>query len=52
MLGVESVFGNNSKPLETSSYRPTRAKTPARWQGFFSFRWWPGAELTRAWVSF
>ena len=44
MLGVEIEFGNNQIRLETSSYKPTKAKTPARTQGFFSFRWWPGAE--------
>jgi hypothetical protein len=48
MLGVEIEFGNNQIHLETSSYKPTKAKTPARRSGFFSFRWWPGAESTRA----
>ena len=38
MLGVESGFGNNQTPLETSSYKPTKAKTPARTQGFFQFQ--------------
>jgi len=38
MLGVEIEFGNNQTPLETSSYKPTKAKTPARWQGFFQFQ--------------
>ena len=36
MLGVEIEIGNNQTSLETSSYRPTKAKTPARTQGFFS----------------
>ena len=34
MLGVEIEFGNNQIRLETSSYEPTKAKTPARTQGF------------------
>ena len=34
MLGVEIEFGNNRIRLETSSYKPTKAETPARWQGF------------------
>jgi hypothetical protein len=38
MLGVEIEFGNNQTPLETSSYKPTKAKTPARTQGFFQFQ--------------
>ena len=46
MLGVEIEFGNNQTPSETSSYKPTKAKTPARTQGFFQFQWWPGAEST------
>ena len=36
MLGVEIEFGNNQIRLETSSYKPPKAKTPARTQGFFS----------------
>jgi hypothetical protein len=48
MLGVEIEFGNNQIRLETSSYKPTKAETPARWQVFFSFRWWPGAESNGA----
>ena len=38
MLGVEIEFGNNQTPLETSSYKLTKAKTPARTQGFFQFQ--------------
>ena len=38
MLGIEIEFGNNQTPLETSSYKPTKAKTPARTQGFFQFQ--------------
>jgi hypothetical protein len=38
MLGGEIEFGNNQTPLETSSYKPTKAKTPARTQGFFQFQ--------------
>ena len=38
MLGVEIEFSNNQTPLETSSYKPTKAKTPARTQGFFQFQ--------------
>ena len=38
MLGVEIEFGNNQTPLETSDYKPTKAKTPARTQGFFQFQ--------------
>ena len=38
MLGVEIEFGNNQTPLETSSYKPTKAKPPARWQGVFQFQ--------------
>ena len=38
MLGVEIEFGNNQTPLETSSYKPTKAKTPARTEGFFQFQ--------------
>jgi hypothetical protein len=38
MLGVEIEFGNNQIRLETSSYKPKKAKTPARWQGFFQFQ--------------
>jgi hypothetical protein len=34
MLGVEIEFGNNQTPLETSSYKPTKAKTQARTLGF------------------
>ena len=34
MLRVESGFGNNQTSLATSSYKPTKAKTPARTQGF------------------
>jgi hypothetical protein len=48
MLGVEIAFGNKWMLSDTSSYKPTNAKTPARTQGFFSFRWWPGAESTWA----
>jgi hypothetical protein len=33
MLGVEIEFGNNQIRLETSSYKPTKAKTPARTLG-------------------
>jgi hypothetical protein len=35
MLGVDIEFGNNWAAAETSSYKPTKAKTPARTQGFF-----------------
>ena len=35
MLGVEIEFDNNWAPAETSNYKPTKAKTPARTQGFF-----------------
>ena len=38
MLGVEIEFGNNRIRLETSSYKLTKAKTPARTQGFFQFQ--------------
>jgi len=38
MLGVEIEFGNDWTQPETSSYRPTKAKTPARTQGFFQFQ--------------
>ena len=38
MLGVEIEFGNNQIRLETSSYKLTKAKTPARMQGFFQFQ--------------
>ena len=38
MLGVEIEFGNNQTPLETSSYKPTKAKPPARTQGVFQFQ--------------
>jgi len=38
MLGVEIEFGNNQTPLKISSYKPTKAKTPARKQGFFQFQ--------------
>jgi hypothetical protein len=38
MLGVEIEFGNNQIRLETSSYKPPKAKTPARTQGFFQFQ--------------
>jgi hypothetical protein len=38
MLGVEIEFGNNQIHLQTSSYKPTKAKTPARTQGFFQFQ--------------
>ena len=38
MLGVEIEFGNNWAPAETSSYKPPKAKTPARTQGFFQFQ--------------
>jgi hypothetical protein len=38
MLGVEIEFGNNQKSSETSSYKPTKAKTPARTQGVFQFQ--------------
>ena len=48
MLGIEIEFGNKCILSETSSYMPTKAKTPARTQGFFSFRWWPGAESNSA----
>jgi hypothetical protein len=34
MLGVEIEFGNNWTLKETSSYKPTKAKTPARTLGF------------------
>jgi hypothetical protein len=34
MLGVEIEFGNDWKRFEKSSYKPTKAKTPARTQGF------------------
>jgi len=34
MLGVEIEFGNHWTLLETSSYKPTKAKTPARTLGF------------------
>ena len=34
MLGVEIEFGNNWTLSETTSYKPTKAKTPARTQGF------------------
>ena len=34
MLGVEIEFGNNQKSSDTSSYKPTKAKTPARTLGF------------------
>jgi len=38
MLGVAIEFGNNQMRLETSSYKPTKAKGPARTQGFFQFQ--------------
>ena len=38
MLGVEIEFGNHWTMLETSSYKPTKAKTPARTQGFLQFQ--------------
>ena len=38
MLGVDIEFGNNWAAAETSSYKPTKAKTPARTQGFFQFQ--------------
>ena len=38
MLGVEIEFGNNQTRLETSSYKPIKAKTPARTQGFFQLQ--------------
>ncbi len=34
MLGVEIEFGNLWTQPETSSYEPTKAKTPARTLGF------------------
>ena len=34
MLGVEIEFGNNRIRLETSSYKPSKAETPARTPGF------------------
>ena len=36
MLGVEIEFGNHWTPPETSSYKPTKAKTPER-RGFYKF---------------
>ena len=38
MLGVEIAFGNNWILSDTSSYKSTKAKTPARTQGFFQFQ--------------
>ena len=38
MLGVEIEFGNLWTLSVTSSYKPTKAKTPARSQGFFEFQ--------------
>ena len=38
MLGVEIEFGNHWILPDTSSYKPTKAKTPARTQGFFQFQ--------------
>jgi len=38
MLGVEIEFGNNQTSLEISSYKPAKAKTSARTQGFFQFQ--------------
>ena len=38
MLGGDIKFGNNQTPLEISSYKPTKAKTQARTQGFFQFQ--------------
>jgi len=34
MLGVEIEFGNDWTLSETSSYKPTKTKTPARTLGF------------------
>jgi hypothetical protein len=48
MLGLEIRFDNNQTRLETSSYKPTKAKFPTRRQEFFSFRWWSGSESTEA----
>ena len=46
MLGVAIEFGNNQMRLETSSYKPTKAKGPARWQGVFQFQMvaWGGID--------
>ena len=38
MLGVEIEFGNHWTLSVTSSYKPTKAKTPARTQEFFQFQ--------------
>ena len=38
MLGVEIAFGNHWILSDTSSYKPLKAKTPARTQGFFQFQ--------------
>ena len=38
MLGVEIEFGNHWILPDTSSYKPTKAKTPARAQGFSQFQ--------------
>jgi hypothetical protein len=38
MLGVETEFGNDWTRSVTYSYKPPKAKTPARTQGFFQFQ--------------
>ena len=45
MLGVEIEFGNNWAAAETSCYKPTKAKTPARTQGFFQFQMVAGGGI-------
>ena len=45
MLGVESVFGNNWAPAETSSY-PQKQKPQRERRGFYKFSGGPGRNRT------
>ena len=44
-------IGGGLFAITTSSYKPTKEKTSARTQGFFSFRWRPGRSRPRFGVS-